>query len=66
MDASKVKAQPPVQAVQAPKRTEQTQKSAAVESNAKPPENKPAQEAKPRPTINAQGQRIGERLSVTA
>jgi len=67
MDVSTVKKQTPVQPTQAPKRTEaaqQQQKNA--ESRPKTAESKPPQEAKPRPTVNGQGQHIGGRLSVTA
>jgi len=67
MDASKVKSQPPVQAVNTVKKAEPQRP--AAEAQAKPkeaPKPQPTQEAKPRPTVNNQGQRIGGRLSVTA
>jgi hypothetical protein len=70
MDASKVKSQPQVQAnnpAVAARRAEQTRQ--ASEERAKPkeaPKAEQVQEAKPRPTVNNQGQRIGGRLSVTA
>ena len=61
MDASKVKPQAPVQASKPP--VQQTRNANAQE---KPPEVRQAQEQKPRPTVNSQGQTIGRRLNVTA
>jgi hypothetical protein len=62
MDAAKVKSQTPVQpamrANSKPAPNEQAQNRQA--------EPKPVQEAKPRPTVNSQGQTIGKRLNVTA
>lgn len=65
MDAAKVNSAPPVQATQAPKKTEQVRKEAAPQEN---PDAKAAKAAaeKPRPNVNGQGQVIGTRLSVTA
>jgi hypothetical protein len=67
MDASKVKSQPPVQAVNTVKKPEAAKQAAQTQAKPKEaPKAQPVQEAKPRPTINNQGQRIGGRLSVTA
>jgi hypothetical protein len=61
MDASKVKAQAPVQTSKPP-----VQQSRSASVQARPPEVKQVQEQKPRPTVNSQGQTIGRRLNVTA
>jgi hypothetical protein len=67
MDASKVKSQPPVQAVSTVKKPEAAKRAAEAEAKPKEaPKAQPLQETKPRPTINNQGQRIGGRLSLTA
>jgi hypothetical protein len=66
MEAVKAKAPAPVQPARPPKRTEEVRNNAYAQNKAKTAEAKPPQEPKPRPTTNAQGQRIGERLSVRA
>lgn len=70
MDASKVKSQPQVQAVSpavTARRAEQVKQAAQERSQTKEaPKAEQVQQAKPRPTVNNQGQRIGGRLSVTA
>ena len=64
MEAVKAKSPPPVQATQAPKRTDTNQQSklAAKTDTAvkKPTENAP------RPTTNTRGETLGRHLNVTA
>lgn len=66
MDTSKLSAKASVQSLVSAKKPEPAHQK--PEAQAKPKEApKPVQqEAKPRPTTNGQGQRIGTRLSVTA
>lgn len=64
MDAVKAKSSPPVQATQAPKRTDTNQQSnQAAQADAVA---KKATEQAPRPTTNTRGETLGRHLNVTA
>ena len=62
MDAAKVKPQAPVQ----PAARANPRPAPSEHAQNRQAEPKPVQEAKPKPTVNGQGQTIGQRLNVTA
>lgn len=65
MDISSIKT-PPVQAANAPKRTEAVQQAQNRESKPKEPEVKKTPEVPPAPMVNTQGQTTGRLLNVVA
>jgi hypothetical protein len=66
MVVSKSQSQQPVQQVQSTKRADEARLAQQRAEQRKVAESKSAQEPKPGPTVNGQGQTIGTRLSVTA